>query len=202
MLIHIRAVIEVLGKPQEHVEESMKRYLASLRESKQYKVLHEEFAEAKKQPEGEYWATFAEVEVSMDKLEHLTNFCFEYMPSLIEIIQPNEMVLSGSHLSAFLNDLQAKLHQVDLVAKNLRLENSHLKQNQAHLLQNYVVVLLSKGNLDSEHLSQLTGVSQEVLEDFLDQLIDEGKIDLKEGIYFLTQKEPVESLEKEPEGAK
>jgi len=55
-------------------------------------------------------------------------------------------------------------------------------------LNNYILVLLSKGNLTSEQLSGLTGVNKDKLEDYLDKLIDAGKVDLKEGIYFAKNK--------------
>ena len=55
------------------------------------------------------------------------------------------------------------------------------------LLKNEIVLMLSKHNLDSEQLSKLTGVKQDALEDYLDQLIDEGRVDMKEGIYFKTE---------------
>jgi len=71
------------------------------------------------------------------------------------------------------------------LAKHLQSENDHLKHNLADLLKNYITILLRNNNLTSPQLSAMIGLSQEALEDFLDQLIDEGKIDLKEGIYFL-----------------
>ena len=60
-----------------------------------------------------------------------------------------------------------------------------MKINMAGLLGNYVQVLLHQGNKTSEQLSSVTGINQDLLEDFLDKMIDDGKIDLKEGIYFI-----------------
>ena len=120
-------------------------------------------------------------------LTHIIDFCFEYMPSLIEIIEPHELKISSLDVSSFLNDLQAKLHGVDMLVKQLKMENQVLHQTTAALLGNYITVLLRQGNLTSEQLSKLTGVKLEMLEDFLDKLIDAGKIDMKESIYFLKE---------------
>ncbi len=182
--ILFRAVIEVLGKPKEHVENALQGYVRQLKENKRYTLLKEEYAELKKQQDQELWATFVEVEVRAAAIEDLTAFCFDYMPSLIEIIEPPQLTMQDSDLSVFLNDLQAKLHQVDMIAKSLRLENNSLKEVVNKLLQNYVILLLGKKPLSSQQLSALTGVAKDKLEDFLDKLIDEGKIDLKEGEYF------------------
>ena len=180
-----RAVIEVLGKPKEHVESSLQGYVQKLKEDSRYSIIEEEFAEVKKQEEQELWITFAELEIKTEKAEHILSFCYDYMPSLIEIIEPEEITLRDVDLSSFLNDLQARLHHVDMVAKQVKSENDMLRRNVGHLLKNYVVVLLREGNLTGEQLSKLTGVPKDELEDFLDRLIDEGRIDLKEGIYYI-----------------
>lgn len=186
--IIFRTVIEILGKPKEHVEKALKDYVKQIKEDENFKVIKEDFAEIKKQEDQDLWAIFVELEIKTAKIDHIIDFCFEYMPSILEIVNPKKLTLEDSQISGFLNDLQAKLHQVDMVAKQVKLENDHLKTNMAGLLKNYIVVLLSKANLTSQQLSKLTGVRQEKLEDFLDQLIDEGKIDLKEGVYFNTEK--------------
>lgn len=186
--IHARASIEVLGKPQQHVEQTLQEYVQKLKKDARYAVVSEEFAEAKQQEGSEYWAAFVDVEVKTALFQHITSFCFEYMPSIIEIIHPQELKLSDIEASTFLNDLQARLHEVDMVAKHVKLENDYFRRNLSALLKNYVKLLLKGGNMTAETLSKLTGVAQNKLEDFLDQLIDEGKIDMKEGIYFLVEK--------------
>ena len=185
--IHFRAVIEVLGKPKEHVETAIKNYLEKMKSDELFEVTNEEIAELKKQDQEELWAAFAELDIKTERIDHIIKFCFEYMPSMIEIIEPKEFQLSDVNISKFLNDLQARLHHVDMLAKHTKMENDHLKRNAGSLLKNYIQVLLSKSNLTGDQLSKLTGIEKSRLEDFLDQLIDEGKIDLKEDIYFIKQ---------------
>ncbi len=183
--ILFRAIIEVLGKPKEHVQSSLEKYLQNLKENELYAVVNVQMAKLKKQKEGELWSLFAEVEVWTEKVDHLIDFCFDYMPSSIEIIEPSELKLNEIEVSDFLNDLQTKLHSVDMLAKQLKTENDVLKINTAALLKNYITMLLKQNNLTSAQLSNFTGVNKDKLEDFLDQLIDEGKIDLKEETYYL-----------------
>lgn len=181
--ILFRALIEVLGKPKEHVEKSLKGYVEKLKQDKKYQVISEDYAETKKRDKEELWATFAELEIKATDIDDLIGFCFDYMPSSIEVIEPNELGLSNVNISHFLSNLQARLHQVDMVAKQVKLENDHLRKTASALLKNYLQVLLAKNNLTSDQLSKLTGVNKDKLEDFLDKLIDEGKIELKGGIY-------------------
>lgn len=187
--ILFRAIIEVVGSPAEHVENTIKGYVKNLHENSRYQIIREEFGSPEKPQGQELWASFAELEVRTEKVENIVSFCFEYMPSLIEVLEPQMLQFSDVEVSLFLNDLQARLHQLGMLTKNMKLENENLKKNFGGLLKNYITVLLGKSNLSSEQLSKLTGIKQEMLEDFLDQLIDEGRIDLKEGIYFLRGKE-------------
>lgn len=187
--IHFRAILEVIGRPKEHVEKSMSKFIENLKKDKGYAITKVDLSEIKKQEgEPEMWSIFAELEIKTAKIEHLTGFCFNYMPSLIEIVEPGKLVLTDVNLSQVLNDLQAKLHQVDLVAKQMKLERDHLRHNLGGLLKNYITLLLKNRNMNSEEISRLTGVPVNTLEDYLDKLIDEGRIDLKEGIYFLKEK--------------
>src|SRR3989338_7804882 len=111
--IVFRAVVELFGKPQEYIEETMKQYVEKHKQDKHYKVLKVEFAEIKKQEKEELWATFAELEVATTDLIKLTDFCLDYMPSIIEIIEPESLTISGGEFSLFLNDFQSTLHGVD-----------------------------------------------------------------------------------------
>jgi len=185
--ITFRAVIEVLGKPKEHVEEALKGYVEKLKKDKNFQVLVADFAEAQQQEKQELWSTFVELEVKIKQVQNLTDFCFEYMPSMIEVIEPAELAFSEGDLSMFLGNLMMRLHKVDMVAKEVKFENDYLARNMGILLKNYVLILLTKGDLTSEQLSKLTGVGKEKLEDYLDKLIDEKKIDLKEGRYYLVK---------------
>jgi hypothetical protein len=184
--IIFRTLVEVAGKPKEHVEQALRNYLEKLEQDELFKVLKKEVAPAKKHEESDLFAAFSELEIETDDVKRMVNFCFEYMPSLIEIIEPKQLMLGQLHISDLLNDLQARLHHVDMVAKQLKLENDSLKQNTGSMLKNYITVLLGKGDLTAKQLSSLTGISDEnKLADFLDKLIDAGVIDLKEGVYHL-----------------
>ncbi|MEW5896733.1 MAG: hypothetical protein AB1668_03515 [Nanoarchaeota archaeon] len=187
--ILFRTVLEVVGKPKEHVEASLKGYVNQLKENKRYAVVKEEFADVKEQEKSEFWMVFAEMEIWTENLKDLAYFCFDYMPSLIEIIKPGELEMSDIDITSFLNDLQAKLHGIDMIAKQLKLENDALKHNIAGLLKNYIMVLLTNRKLSSEQLHSLTGVEKDKLEDFLDKLIDQKVVDMEGNLYYLRKKE-------------
>jgi len=185
--ILFRAVVEVLGKPKEHVDATLRGYTEKLKQNSRYQVVKEDLAELKQHEESELWMAFAELEIKTTGVAEIIDFCFDYMPSMIEIIEPEQLQLDSLAVSSFLNDLQAKLHGVDMLAKQMKMENQLTNNSLAKLLNNYIVVLLRENNLTSEQLNKLTGMNKDVLEDYLDKMIDQGKIDMKEGIYFIKE---------------
>ena len=190
-----RAVIEVLGKPKEHVEKAMQEYIGNLKKDERFKIIREDIAELKKQ-ENDLWATFTELEMEVKEIKDVVSFCFEYMPSLIEIIEPDKLTLTDKDFSDFFNDLQARLHQVDMIAKQVKLESEHSSLSVTKLLRNYLMMLLNERDLNLEQLSKFTGVKEELLGDYLDKLIDQKILEMENGIYHLNK----EQLIKEKEG--
>jgi len=59
----------------------------------------------------------------------LIGFCFDYMPSSIEISKPDEFVMKKSTVENLMNDLQARLHDVDMIIKKQKNENDFLRKN-------------------------------------------------------------------------
>ena len=183
-----RAVIEVLGKPKEHVEGAMKEYIGNLKKDERFKILREEFAELKKQ-ESDLWATFSELEIEVKEVKDLISFCFEYMPSILEVLTPDKLTLPVEELSLFFNDLQARLHEVDMVAKQVKLESETAHVGIAKLLRNYLTLLLGQGGRSLEDLSKFTGVQKEQLNTYLDKLISEGRLKKENELYLLKEGE-------------
>jgi len=192
--IQARVVLEVVGKPKEHVEKTIKEIVRKVKKEKDLEILDEHIAEIKKQKSGaegegvikELWATFAEMEILFKSLTTITYFSFEYMPSSIEIVEPQSITIPAINLSEFFNDLQLRLHQVDMVIKQLQNKNSFFNKNMLGLLKNFILILLSAKERTPEQLARLTGVNKDTIEDFLDRLIDEGKVEMEGDKYRRT----------------
>jgi len=190
-------LIELIGRPKEHIEKSMKEYIHKIREEKGLHLVSEEIAETKKKETGaedeemmkELWATFAELEFWVKEPIQLTHFCLNYMPSSVEIIEPQELKWRSRDVTKFFNDLQGRLHQLDMVAKQNKSEILFLRKSVNTLLKNYVILLLRKQNMNSEQLSNLTGVEKNRMEDFLDTLIDMGDVEREGELYKVKKNE-------------
>lgn len=176
--IRCRTIIEILGKPKEHIEQTLREYVGNIRDDSELAILREEYAETKEQDK--MWAKFVELDLVVKGVSKLIGFCFQYMPSSIEIIKPDEFRLLNSEMASFLNDLQGRLHNVDMLAKNLKLQNDFLRKNLNAMLHNLILITLKTRELNIDELSKITGVETEELGKFIEKLINENKI-RKEG---------------------
>jgi hypothetical protein len=185
---HIRCkiIIEILGKPKEHVEKTLRMYVDKIKDDSDLTVLNSRFADA--QEKDNLWATFVELELVIKGIQKLIAFCFDYMPSSVEIIKPEEFSMKKSTVENMLNDLQARLHTVDMIVKQQRNENEFLKKNLNKSVSNVILISLASGSLNKEKLSKVTGIHDKELQILLDKLIKENKISKENELYSLVIK--------------
>ena len=181
--IRCRTIIEVLGKPKEHVERSIKDYVEHIRKDEDLVILNEEYSDIKEQ--GKLWSQFVELELVIKGTSKLIAFCFDYMPSSLEVLKPEQLIMTNPELSSFLNDLQARLHNVDMAVKQLKTENDFLRMNMNAILHNAVMICLKVSKLNIGQLSQITGVEKKELESFVEKLVKDKKIKKENELYTL-----------------
>lgn len=179
-----RTIVEILGKPKEHVEKTLKDYVQKMKENKNLIILNEEYAEPKEQEE-ELFSIFVELELLINGISEAVFFCFDYMPSSIEIIEPENLSYKNRDLSAFLNDLQLRLHSYDMALKQYKARNERLMNENLILMETSVLLALSKEKMDIEKLSVRTGMPVDRLEKLLEIMLKESRIVEKEGKYDL-----------------
>lgn len=183
-LIRCRAILEVLGKPREHVEKTIKVLVEKVKEDPEISILNEKYAETR--PEAKtMFTTYVELEMIIKGITTLTGFCFDFMPSSIEIEKPEQLTVKNIDISNIFNDMQAKLHNVDMVAKTLKAERDILKRNLNTMISNILTILIKMGKNTTEDLSKFTGINKEELDNHLERLTKEGKIKKEEDIYQL-----------------
>jgi hypothetical protein len=183
--IRARVILEVLGKPKEHVEKTIKLLIDKAKEYPDLSVLDEKLADIK--PEGKtMFTTFVELDLVTKGINTLIGFCFDFMPSSVEIEKPEQMLLKNKDISDIFNDLQSKLHNVDMVAKKLRQERDFIMRNMNTMVSNLIIVLIKINKNSLEDLSKFTGINKEELEKHMEKLIQEGKIKKEEDKYYVS----------------
>ncbi|MBS3167002.1 hypothetical protein J4403_02230 [Candidatus Woesearchaeota archaeon] len=122
-----RIIVEIMGAPQEHVVDTMNKVIIKLKESDTLVVKTVETADCVKVDE-KFFSTFSEIEIEVKKLETLMSLGFDFMPSSIEILEPQSLELKSQELTDFLNDLITRLHNYNVIVNNLQAENILMKQ--------------------------------------------------------------------------
>lgn len=131
--IHAVLIIEIAGKPAEHVENTLKLLIDNFEKEKGIEMLGKELfkpkhVEIEQFKDKDIFSAFAEIEVLIKGLGRLLEIVFEYMPSSVEIMEPEEIRFGFNDANAFINDLAAKLHKYDATVKTLGLQNLILKR--------------------------------------------------------------------------
>lgn len=184
--IRARAIIEILGRPKEHIVKMLNSHLDKIEKDSRYDISNKDIAPPKAQQD--LFSTFAELEFTAKNIEALVDFCLEYLPSSIEIIEPTSIAISSQLISGLLNDLQARIHKQNITIFHLGKQNLLLRKSLNSLLKNIIFLLLSRRPAELEVLSSITGVNKEELRSFLDALVKEGKL-IKKGKTYLLKKQ-------------
>jgi len=149
--IRAQFIFEMLGKPPEHLIETLENLLNKLNEQKGIEIINKTIHEPKPfEKDGEQieelYTTFADVELELDNTELLIAVTLNLLPAHVEVLEPQELKFSNFDLSRILSELTIKMHKYDEVAKALTLQKSQLI-NQMNELQNK---FSSKENNNSE----------------------------------------------------
>jgi hypothetical protein len=126
MQFRVKAIIEILGKPKEHVESTLKNVLEELEKREGLSILEKEIAATKELEK--FFSTYVDLEIKLNSLDSLIDFCFDFLPSSLEILEPEKIELESGELAEFMNDLLAKLHQQSMAIRNLHAENVVMKE--------------------------------------------------------------------------
>ena len=174
----------MLGAPKEHIEETLKLYVEKMKtQEKDIVVRNIEYGEPKEV--NSLFSVFVELELEFTDMKTLTYFCFDYMPSSIEVFEPSEFTYSANDYTDFLNDLQARLHKFDMMIRNLSAENKVTKKNGLTLARNVVLACVESGPKTLLEISKRSGMPEEHIKKFVNILVKEQKIKEKDGKYSL-----------------
>ncbi len=196
-----RTIVEIVGKPKKHVEDALNLVVEKSQEIKGLKIEKKEISEIKSLKDeklskteqkiqdaaGELFISFVEIEFTADNIDVVASFCFDFLPSSIELVEPETIKISTNHVSNLMNDLLSKLHNADMAVKRLNFENAALTKNAKLLLRNTIMVSLKLKEQNLEALSNSIGIPVDQLKPFLDSLVNKNFVKEEESIYKLNK---------------
>lgn len=118
--IHVSLIIEILGRPAENVKEAIQTIVTRIGSEKGVKVINKQFHEPNLiEKSNDLFTTFVELELELDELSNYFGIIFAYMPSHIEIINPEKITLQNVDLNVIGNALVQRLHNYDAITKGV-----------------------------------------------------------------------------------
>jgi len=117
-------IVEMAGRPAEHLKEAIEKHVGILREVKDLEVHEIKISEPRVIPQenkdaGEMFSTFAECDFECESFGRLSETMFDFMPSSVEVIEPNKVSLGMDEATGLLNNISGRLHRYDEIAKIL-----------------------------------------------------------------------------------
>ncbi|MDP2628485.1 MAG: hypothetical protein Q8P15_01150 [Nanoarchaeota archaeon] len=135
-------ILEIVGKPPEHLVETLENLIKNIDEEKGVSVREKKIKEPviiKNKKTGEenkdgFYTTFAEIEVEVEEITYLAMLMFKYMPAHIEVIEPELIILSNTGWGDILSELTRRLHGYDEVARIVQAEKAILEEKLREVL--------------------------------------------------------------------
>jgi hypothetical protein len=125
--IQARMIVEIMGRPVEHVKEALNTMVVKLGAEKGVKILDKKYHDPKQvEKVDNLFTAFSEVEIEFEGLNAFFGTVFNYMPSNIEILSPEKMKLKVDEINSLSNYLLGKLHNYDALSKRLMAERNVL----------------------------------------------------------------------------
>lgn len=182
--LKVLITFELVGKPKEHIEQTLKAYLLNIKGDSRVLSINEDFADAIQLEDG-LFSTFCEFEGLVQDLEVLTWLAVNFMPASIELLEPSELKLEARVLNNWYNDLMAKLHETSNVVREERAVNKHLTKSLNALIQNAIILSLKEDAKEMKELEKSIGIQKKQLQPFIDHLRKKEKIIEEKGVYSL-----------------
>jgi len=114
-----------MGRPAEHIVETLNGIVDKI--GMECEIISRSIHEAKKIEGSELFSTFAEIEIGAT-IEGFLRILFTYMPSHVEIVHPENMVMSTADVNTIFNEITMRLHQYDEIAKRIISERNILEE--------------------------------------------------------------------------
>ncbi len=128
-------ILEVLGKPAEHLTETLGELIGKMDAEPNVSVISKKINEpVLMKDRTDFYTNFAEIEVEVEEIVQLVMLMFKYMPANVEVISPELIVLENNGWNEVLNELIRKLHGYEEIARIIQIEKTVLENKLREVL--------------------------------------------------------------------
>ena len=182
-MISATAVVQIAGKPKEHVEKVLEEVSKKVDE-RGYKSHRIEVTDVERlEGEDDIYSGFFEVDLELKNHEQLFGFIQDFNPASIEVSDPDEFEMSLADYNALVTTVASTIQQYDQIIKEKIGENVSLRKRSDLLARNIIVLSLAIAPKRIEVISAETGITQEALKPYLEALENQGTIKREGDVY-------------------
>ena len=127
-------ILEIIGRPPEHVIATLNEIIGKINAEKGVTISNKKIKEpVLVKDQKDLYITFAEIEVELKEILYLPILIFKYMPSNIEIFEPEAITLNTAGWNDIFNEFTRRLHEYDEIARVLDFQNKELQEKLKEL---------------------------------------------------------------------
>jgi len=150
-LIRASLIIEILGRPKEHLLNSLVSLIDKLSSETGVFLKEKDIKEPVEVKDSkDLFTTFAELTIEFATLEDFIKIIFAYMPSHIEVIYPEKITMKNFELGEIAGKIIQRMHTYDAIAKRLIVDRELLHKNANNNTQPIVNEKKEKGKKSSK----------------------------------------------------
>lgn len=194
-MIRATAIVQILGKPKEHIEKVVKDIADTIPEQG-YTVERTELmpVEPAEGEDGLFSGLF-EVDIKVKDHEELFAFIQDYNPTTIEVSEPDEFTMRLPEYNGLVTTIVSIVQQYDQLLKEKIAENIAVSKRADQLIRNLVTLSIAIKPKGIESIRLETGLSDQVLTPYLAALVKDGTIEKNGIIYSIAKKQPEKKAE-------
>lgn len=134
--IEAEIILEVMGRPPEHLIETLENLIKQIDEEPGVKVISKKINEPILMKErDDFYTNFAEIELEVEEVLNLVMLTFKYMPANIEIISPELIALTNNGWNDIINEFVRKLHGYNEISRIIQVEKIVLENKLREALE-------------------------------------------------------------------
>ncbi|PJE81754.1 hypothetical protein COU58_00815 [Candidatus Pacearchaeota archaeon CG10_big_fil_rev_8_21_14_0_10_32_42] len=121
-------IIEVMGRPKEHLIETLEDLSLQVNSEKGVTILNKKIKEPTQIPDKDLFTAFVELEFEIEEPLTLMTLMFKYMPSHVEVIEPENFTFKNSEFNELFNEITRRLHRYEELVRVLQLQLAQEKK--------------------------------------------------------------------------
>jgi hypothetical protein len=168
-----KVIFEIVGNPKSHVITTLNGIVNEIKSEEHIIIINQEIAEPEEK--NNLWSSFADCEILVYGLDKFIWLAMNFTPANIEIIKPEEFMITEKNMTDWLNEILSMMHTVNNSYRIKHQEDMDIKRNFNILLRNAILLGVDKG-LTQEEIGKAIGMPGDQLTIFLNAMLKEKSL--------------------------